>query len=456
MSSSTATPPLLLFRCTLASATLATGGCFSEGEIVESAAATATKGTGGSTDNDTEADESGDDAPMPAMCVPPPLLKLDEIPDDPSLDPNDDDIVATFEVDGHDLVGKYVVDEDAARKALPLWQELTLRIPENQLQDLVQLDISLDTDPAAYFNRTGDTTASRPGLKIGFSVVNFGLNQDDPCAPLEPRRGTFDWSLVHEFGHLRGFVDESWFRFLDTFPDVQGDGEGYPEDGSPILTGDFVTSYAERADGDEDHAESWTTYVMLPVDALPPKTDDEPLALQKVRWMDEQPGLRELREALRVTEADAVAVDVAPAPRIDTSMFDGDDDDDDDDDDDSGVAEIEVPPELHGTWRESGADGFVLTFTADDIVIAREENGVEIERLSLADEIAAGGLEYFEIHGGQPTLAYSFIRQGEATRANHDFFLEGDPSTVLFVREELDTDTRELEYLPDVTLNKVP
>lgn len=265
----------------------------------------------------SDGDGGSDDGPVPATCVPPPLLTLSEIPDDPSLDPHEDDIVATFEVDGHDLIGKFVVDEAAAEGGLKLWQELTLRVPENQLLDLVQLDISLDDDPVAYFNRHGDVTTKRRGLKIGFSVESFELNQPDPCAPLDPRRGTFDWSLIHELGHLRGFVDGSWFEFLDTFPDVQGDGEGYPEDGSPVLTGDFVTSYAERADGDEDHAESWTTYVVLPVDALPPPSEDEPLALQKVRWMDAQPGLRELREALRITEADAVVVDVAPAPRID-------------------------------------------------------------------------------------------------------------------------------------------
>ncbi|MEM6988843.1 MAG: hypothetical protein AAF721_00050 [Myxococcota bacterium] len=263
-------------------------------------------------------DEALDDpAPgTPATCTPPPLLRLDDIPDDPSLDPGDDDVVATFEVSGHALVGKHVTDEDAARGGLRLWQEFTLRIPENQLLDLVQLDIYLDDDPVATFNRRGDVTTSRQGLKIGFSVDNFGRNAEDPCAPLVPRRGSFDWSLIHEFGHLRGFVDGTWPEFLETFPDVQGDGEGYPEDDSPVLTGDFVTSYAERADGDEDHAESWTTFVMLPSSAIPVASVDEPLALQKVRWIAQQPGMRELRAAIRISETDAVVADVSPAPRL--------------------------------------------------------------------------------------------------------------------------------------------
>ncbi len=385
-----------------------------------------------------------DGGATPATCVPPPLLVLGDIPDDPSLDPSDPDIVATFEVDGHKLIGKHVIDEAAAEGGLKLWQEVMLRIPENQLLDLVQLDISLDDDPVAYFNRTGDVTTSRLGLKIGFSVETFAINQDDPCAPLEPRRGTFDWSLVHEFGHLRGFVDGSWDKFLDTFPNVEGDGEGYPEDGSPILTGDFVTSYAERADGDEDHAESWTTYVMLPETDIPAPTPDEPLALQKVRWMDQQPGLRALRNALRVTEPDAVMADVPPAPRLDTSVFGPDD------------AEVVVPPPLHGQWRQSPADGYVVTFTSDDIVLAREEGGALVESLSLGDEQAAGALDYFEIHGGAPTLAYSYILQPGSDRHNHDFFLQEDPTEVVFKRERLDADSGELEYLPELTLSRVP
>ena len=36
-------------------------------------------------------------------------------------------------------------------------------------------------------------------------------------APLVPRRGSFDWSLIHEFGHLRGWLDLTWREFLGTF-----------------------------------------------------------------------------------------------------------------------------------------------------------------------------------------------------------------------------------------------
>jgi len=379
-----------------------------------------------------ETDESGGE-PVGA-CEPPALLELDDIPDDPSLDPGDDDIVATFEVDGHQLTGKFVTDSDAAQGGLALWQELTLRVPENQLLDLVQLDIYLDTDPVARFNRTGNVTTKRLGLRIGFSVENFALNDPDPCAPLQPRRGTFDWSLVHEFGHLRGFVDGTWMEFLTTFPDVRGEGLGYPEDGSPILTGDFVTDYAERADGDEDYAETWTTYVMLGESDIPAPSPDEPLALQKLRWIDQQPDLRALREAIRLTEDDAVVADVPPAPRIDESVFA------------PGDSDIVVPFLLHGQWRESESDGVVVTFSADDIVL---------ESRSLAADKAAGALDYFEIHNGSADFAYSFIGAPGTDRYNHDFYVSEDAMTLRFARETLVSATGELEYLPELTLSKV-
>ncbi|MGH1342495.1 MAG: hypothetical protein ACRBN8_13125 [Nannocystales bacterium] len=391
--------------------------------------------------------ESGADTGSPLGCVPPPLLLLTDIPDNPALAYADEpDVVATFEVDGHELVGKHVTDLAAAEGGLRLWQEVMLRIPENQLLDLVQLDISLDTDPVAYFNRNGNITTTRRGLKIGFSVENFALNQDDPCAPLEPRRGTFDWSLVHEFGHLRGLVDESWFLFLDTFPDVQGPGDGYPEDGSPILTRDFVTSYAERDDGDEDYAESWTTYVMLPASDIPALTGDDPLALQKVHWMDQQPDLRELREALRITESDHVAVDVPAAPRLDTSIFDPGD---------GKTDSIEVPKELVGLWRESPTDGVAVTFAIDDIVLAEYAAGLETSRLSLGDALEAEALDLFEIHGGSSTLAYSYVEEPDTDRFNHDFALQDDGNTLLFFRERLDAESGELEFLPELTLTRV-
>ena len=300
-------------------------------------------------------------------CSPPPVLNLAEIPTDELLNDGDSDTLAIFEVDGDDLIGKFVRDEAAAEGGLRLWQEVVLRIPANQRVDLVQFEIFHNSGQSAIFNRTYDITTHRMGLKLGFHVENFDSNDPDVCAPLVPRRGTFDWSLIHEFGHLVGWLDGSWPRFLETFDDVRGDGEGYPEDGSPILTGDFVTSYAERADGDEDYAETFTTWVMLPASAIPPLMEagsiqDGPLAVDKVHWVAAQPRLSALRDALRITEADGGGVEVEPAPRLFEEF-------------------VVIPPErLVGTWRGTvNEDGEPIRFeiARNDIVEVRTVGGLE-------------------------------------------------------------------------------
>lgn len=333
-------------------------------------------------------------------CTPPSLLVLDDIPDDPALDDGDKDTLATFEVCGDVFVGKYVRNREAAEKGLLMWQEVVLRIPANQRRDLVQFEIYQNSGQAAIFNRTGDITTQRQGLKIGFHVDTFDDNQSDVCAPLAPRRGSFDWSLVHEFGHLRGWVDGSWPEFLDTFPDFEGPGEGYPEDGSPVLDRDFVTSYAERADGDEDHAESWTTFVMLPEPAIVAEDEGEPLAMTKVRWMREQPGLAELRQAIRITEADGGNVTVAPAPRL----FE------------THRPVIDPPTELLGTWEgevEDAGNSYTQRFvlTEGDIISVRIEDGVERERQSLRETHDSGMFVQYTQDYSEANALFFFIAE---------------------------------------------
>lgn len=331
-------------------------------------------------------------------CAPPPLLRLEDIPNDPTLDDADPNTGAVFEVDGHALIGKHVSDVAAAEGGLRLWQELALRFPENQLRDVVQYEVFASSDPAAIFNRTGDVVTQRHGLKIGFSAELIAENDPDPCAPLVPRRGSFDWSLVHEMGHVRGWLDGSWSRFLTTFRDVAGDGEGFPEDGAPVLDREFVTSYAARADGDEDHAESWTTFVMLPEAALPAMMADEPLAATKVRWMYDQPGLRALRQAIRITEADGGDAVVTAAPRLDEerlwaeyrAALDGQN---------PPVDAIENPAWLHGSWGgtfEHAGAVYEQTFviTADDVLdVRRDAAGNELHRYAYGALLADGDLE---------------------------------------------------------------
>ncbi len=375
-----------------------------------------------------------------AACVPTPLLDLASIPDNPSLNDDDDDTIAIFEVDGHALIGKHVDDPVAAERGLLLWQEFTTRIPENQLGDLVQFEISLDEDPVAYFNRTGDVTTERDGLKIGFSVASFELNDPNPCAPLVPRRGSFDWSLVHEFGHLRGWVDGSWDRFEDAFPNYEGDGDGYPDDGSPLLTGDFVTDYAERADGDEDHAETWTTFVMLGDDAIPPETEGEPLSITKLRWMSEQPGYAALRRAIRISEPGVEVGPVEAAPALT---------------DRTERPQFATPSWMHGVYQEHPTDGRQFEFLADDIIISQLVGGLEEERLSLKEADEAGELFYYELHDGSAALAFSFIELDGGPRSNFDFFYTS-ATTLEFARETYDPAADELLYFDPISLTRVP
>ena len=368
-------------------------------------------------------------------CTPPPLLVLDSIPNDPSLDDGDEGTLATFEVLGDQLIGKFVRDEEAARGGLRLWQEVVLRIPTNQRYDLVQFDIFEGGTQAAYFNRTGRITTERYGLKIGFNVNTFGEDDADVCAPLVPRRGSFDWSLVHEFGHLRGWLDGSWDAFLDTFEDVRGEGGGYPEDGSPILTGDFVTSYAERADGDEDHAESWTTFVMLDLDAIPAPSAGEPESITKVRWMSMQPGLLELRAAIRITEPDGGGVTVQGAPRLFASR----------------APVIEPPARVRGVWESApitlgDQPAFVQRFEirADDIVVSEIEGGVERDRFSYAQGHRDGTFVRFD--QGDDGEVYFYVAEPFGHEMVRDNFIASEGGDELLWSRD--------DVIADVTLRR--
>ena len=396
-----------------------------------------------------------------STCTPPPLLKLEDIPDDPSLDDGDEDTVAIFEVDGHKLIGKHVTDPEAAAGGLKLWQELTLRFPENQLRDLVQFEIFTSTDPTAIFNRTGKVTTQRSGLKIGFSVENFERNDPDPCAPLVPRRGTFDWSLVHEMGHLRGWVDGSWTRFMETFEDRSGAGEGFPEDGSPVLDREFVTSYAERADGDEDHAESWTTFVMLPESAIPAMTPMEPAAATKVRWMYDQPGLRALRKAIRITEPDGGDVVVTAAPRLDEEQrwkdyneALGQNPDDPEGPNGEPADEVSNPEWLQGTWRgmfEDNGDARSIEFimSADNVIeIVRDSQDVELYRYDYKAMMASGDLGLAYIEYGEDAL-FGWVVSLEENGYSNDFVMGEDSDSILWTNSAFNLTDLLLERVTD-------
>lgn len=305
------------------------------------------------------ADDDGDggaDGGGNAACVAPTVPALDEIPDDPLLVPADSDVIVAFEVDGDTIVGKYAADAASGASALKLWQELVLRIPANQRMDLVEFRVFSGADPAGFTSGTTGSPTGRYGYILAFTSEYF--DQREPCDPLTPRRGNYSWTLIHEYSHMRSVIDGTLDLF--TSPDTNGfgeypsgDGEGYPADGSPDLTRDFVTSYAERSAADEDYAESFTTYVMLA--SLP---DGDTGAAKKVRFFEAH-GFADLRAAMRVTEPDGSTAPIAAAPR-DTFPF------------------VLTPPSwILGTWQGESGDGLEIeyVFTEDNIVISETPSG---------------------------------------------------------------------------------
>jgi len=279
-------------------------------------------------------------------------------------------------------------DEDAAEQAMLLWQELVLRIPTDQRLDLVQLDIYDDDDPVAWVDGTGvGNQVGRYGFTVAFSADNFDRNPGGPCAPLSGHRGTFDWTLIHELHHIRGRVDGTVDAFTSQFPHVPGDGVGYPEDGTPVLDRDYVTSYAERSWGDEDAAESFTTYVMLT--ALPEPADA--LATAKVRWFDEQPDYAAWRSMIRITEGEGPGDSPSPAPR---AVF---------------PFEVDPPMWIYGTWQGTRSDGVAMEYRfAAGSIVAVEGDGAPIRYEALRDD---GTLATVTEHTSQDG-AYSYTALG--------------------------------------------
>jgi hypothetical protein len=316
-----------------------------------------TEADDGDDSDDSDSSDSSDTDPGPdadpsARCVPPTLPALAAIPDDPVLVPDDSDTIVAFEVQDDAIVGKFVADPAAGEAALKLWQELVVRIPTNQRLDLVEFHVFSGDDLAGFISGTTQSPTGRYGYTM--SITSEYLDADrDPCAPLVPRRGNYGWTMIHEYGHMRSVIDGTLDIF--TVPEQngfgeypRGDGSGYPADGSPDLTKNFVTSYAERAESDEDYAESFTAHVMLPT--LP--TCDTG-ACKKVRFMAEH-GFADLRTAMRITEPDGSAAPIAPAPRAVFPFV------------------ITPPSWIHGTWQgvspeDSSTVRFV--FSGSDIVI---------------------------------------------------------------------------------------
>ena len=152
-------------------------------------------------------------------CSPPALQELDAIPTRAELTGGDPNVLAAFEVDGDQLIAVGYQSRAVAEGALSLWRELVLRIPTNQRPDLVQFEITRRSDPAGSTDNSGTGShTGRFGTVLAFSQTNLERNQEDPCAPLARRRGTYDWTLVHEFSHMRCYADGTVNEFVQAAP----------------------------------------------------------------------------------------------------------------------------------------------------------------------------------------------------------------------------------------------
>jgi hypothetical protein len=247
------------------------------------------------------------------------------------------------------------------------------------------------------------------------STSNLEDDEPDSCAPLSGHRGSWDWTLIHELGHLRQYADGTVDDFVDTFGVMTGEGEGYPADGSPSLDGMWVTSYAERAGGDEDAAESFTTFVML--DPLP---EPSSIAAAKVAFFADQPDYLELRAALRVTEpGGGGAVPDAPLRTFEL--------------------EIDNPSWMWGTWQGTGPNGTVTYVIAANELMFQDPT-TQLDYAHLRDDGTLAIVEVVEstedFHFHQVSIAGDGFSES--------FYLDGDGLRV------------EREGWGEATLTRVP
>lgn len=242
-------------------------------------------------------------------CTPAPLQMLDSLPINPALSNAPNSVAAAFEVDGNRLISTFVRDTASAQLGLKYWQKMVTRVPFDVRRDIVQFNVIGSSDPVGWFSGDGSNQTGREGYSIAISQI-LSDTLGKPCDPLTPRRGTFDWTLVHELAHMRTLLTQvpELFNppydgvlqpnvtelFSSRFKSPEGN-EVFPPDGSPKLTGNFVTSYAQQeAGGDEEVAEVFTTYIMI--DPLP---SNGSTVAAKLKFMDSIPGFSELKTALR-------------------------------------------------------------------------------------------------------------------------------------------------------------
>jgi hypothetical protein len=231
-----------------------------------------------------------------------PDARLASISDVPGLAEAPEQYLAIFEIDEDGIVGKHVRDEAAGRLGLLCWDRITALFPVWARRRIVQFNVQEGSRWAGQFDGSGKNDVGRSGYKLSVSVALLAKEADlaDPRRPADARRGTLDWTLVHEVGHYYCLVTDSIEQFSQRFdakpnmPVRREEPDDYPEDGSPVIDGNFVTSYAERTPGDEEVVETFTTYLLAP--ALPVNGS---LVSEKIRFFDGVRGMAELRERIQ-------------------------------------------------------------------------------------------------------------------------------------------------------------
>ena len=206
---------------------------------------------------------------------------------------------AVFEVKKSKLEDKYTPDKHSKNLGIYGWERIKALFPESYRKGIIQFNVMAGRRWAGQFSGDGENDIGRKGYRLSIAkyLLEKEIDLSNAIRPVTPRRATLDWTIVHEMGHYICLTRNAIELFSQSF-----DGDmveqpirrkrpfDYPGDGSPKTEGNFVTSYAERAGGDEEVVETFTTYMMI--NELP---TNHTLAAKKIRFFNGLEGFPELR-----------------------------------------------------------------------------------------------------------------------------------------------------------------
>lgn len=219
----------------------------------------------------------------------------------------DDKYYVVFEVKGNTLIDKFSSDSKTRNMGAASWKRITALFPIQYRQGIIQYNVMAGRRWAGQFSGDGENDIGRPGYRM--SVARYLLQKtpelNNANRPVTPRRGTLDWTLVHEIGHYICLKTNAIELFSQAFdgdmhpqPPRRKRPMDYPKDGSPVVNGNFVTSYAERTPGDEEVVETFTTY--MTIKELP---QNDSLVARKIHFFNKIPGFPELRAHIQSLSA---------------------------------------------------------------------------------------------------------------------------------------------------------